>query len=100
MKYDYRDGHWCFEDEHVVVHVDQATYQRHITQQLEKKGLHTQPGPHVHKYQPLVMQQRLAIAKELRHPAYWLDVTDANVRIYPKGRAINGLSKSNPQPDA
>lgn len=100
MKYDFRDGHWSFEDDSMIVHVDQATYQRHITEQLEKKGLPAQLSPHLHEYKPLVTQQRIAVAKELRNPAYWQKVTDANVRIYPKGRTIDGLSKPSPKPKA
>lgn len=100
MKYDFRDGHWSFEDDKVIVHVDQATYQRHITDHLEKKGLPAQLSLHLHEYQPLLMQQRIAIAKELRNPAYWQGVSDANVRICSKGRGIESPGKPNRKSDA
>ena len=84
MKYDFRDGQWSFENDEVIVYVDHATYQRHINAQLEKKGFPAQLALHLYTYQPVVMQQRIIVAKELRNPSYWQSVEDANVRIFPK----------------
>lgn len=100
MKYDFRDGQWSFEDDKLIVHVDQATYQRHINEHLEKNGLPAQLSPHLYKYQPLVMEQRMAVAKELRNPTYWQNVTDASVRIYTKGRDIDGVGRPSRKPNA
>ncbi len=77
----YNGYMWIFENDTLLVRMDDKTYQKHLNAYLESQGIPTQSYLQLLDYAHRVLDQRCQAAQQLHDPAYWRECKDPDVHI-------------------
>lgn len=88
-RFPYDGRRWQFENESLLVTMDDATFQKHLNAYLASKGIPTLTYQQLLAYVDQVLDQRIKAMRQLERAEYWLDIDDPNVRILQHGLSFS-----------
>jgi hypothetical protein len=77
----YNGRVWEFENDSVLVRIDDKVFQKHLNAYLESRGIPTLSYPQLIEYTNYVLDQRCQAAQRLHDPESWRKCDEPGVQV-------------------